>query len=136
MAKIIGLDTSVFIYLLEENPTYFASVERVLNGIQRGDVEGVFSTIGLIEVLTGPKKKHRDDLAVQYRELITNFPNLTIVGMNENIVEVASDLRAAYGIATPDAIHIATAIDGQADEFITNDRTLKRVREIRVRLLS
>jgi len=67
--------------------------------------------------------------------MITHFPHLTIVGINEQIVELASDLRAHYSLATPDAIHIATAIDFGACTFITNDKALRKVKEISVELL-
>ncbi len=135
METIIGLDTSIFIYLLEKHPTFFRVSKRLLKRIENGQIQGVFSSIGLIEILTGPKQTGKFDLAIEYRELITTFPHLTIVGMNERIVDIASDLRAKYKIHTPDAIHLATAIDARAKTFITNDKTLKRVKEIRVRLL-
>ena len=34
---------------------------------------------------------------------------------NERIVEKASDLRAMYNLKTPDAIHLATALDFNAE---------------------
>ena len=98
-------------------------------------MEAVFSSIGLIEVLTGPKRAGNFELAGEYRELFARFPNLTIGGMNESIVEIASDLRATYGISTFDAIHIATAIDAGAKRFITNDKGLQRIKEITIELL-
>ncbi len=135
MAQAVGIDSVIFIYLLEENQRYLAKVRRILGFVQRGKINGVFSSVGLIEILTGPKKQGRHDLAAQYRELIVNFPHLTIMGLSEHIVELASDMRAKYGIATPDAIHLATAIDFGASRFITNDKTLKRISEIRVEVL-
>lgn len=120
---------------MEENHSYLRKAKSLLKAVEEGKITAVFSSIGLIEVLTGPKKQNRYDLAAQYRELITSFPHLTIMGINEHIVDVASDLRVTYGIATPDAIHLATTIDFGADTFITNDKALKKVREISVELL-
>jgi predicted nucleic acid-binding protein len=51
------------------------------------------------------------------------------------ISDMASDLRAKYGIKTPDAIQIATTIYGGSKSFITNDETLKKVEEISMLLL-
>ena len=135
MGKVIGIDTALFIYLLEENERYIKKVERIFSMLEHGRMRGVFSVVGLIEILTGPKKQKNYALASHYREIITHFPHLTIVGINEQIVEVASDLRARYSIATPDAIHIATAIDSGADAFITNDKALKKIKEISIQLL-
>lgn len=131
----IGIDSSVFIYVLEENKHYLKKAAQVLQSVERGEKEAVLSSIGLIEILTGPKKQGRYDIASEYRELITHFPHLAIAGINENIVEQTSDLRARYGITTPDAIHLATAIDFGASTFVTNDKALKKVKEIKVVLL-
>lgn len=135
MAPVIGLDTVLFIYLLEEHPKYLGQVERIFDRIQKGKEEAVFSCIGMIELMMGPKKKGREEIANRYRELLSTFPHLTIWGITEQVVDLASSLRARYGISTPDAIHLATAMDAEADYFITNDRRLRRVREIKVKAL-
>ena len=135
MAQVIGLDTSIFIYLFEKNPKYIKSVRHILGNVKDGKIHGIFSCIGLIEILTGPKKLERFDIAALYQEQITNFPNLTVRGINENMIEIASDLRARYNITTPDAIHIATAIDSGSKKFLTNDKTLKKIQEINIELI-
>lgn len=135
MGQIIGLDTPVFIYLLEEHPRYLKRVEHILHEVQQGKTQAVFSCIGLIEILTGPKKQGRYDLAAHYRDILAHFPHLAVKGIDGPIVEIASDLRARYGIATPDAIHIATAMESGASQFVTNDKYLVRVKEIPIKLL-
>jgi len=128
----IALDTSVFIYLFEEHPLYGKLAERLIRKIEMGTFEAVFSCIGLIELQTGPKKMGRFDLSASYRELLGSLPNLSICGLDEESIEIASDLRARYDIATPDAIHIATAIHEGADAFVANDRALKKIKEISI----
>ncbi|OGG72524.1 hypothetical protein A3A38_04160 [Candidatus Kaiserbacteria bacterium RIFCSPLOWO2_01_FULL_53_17] len=132
---LVGLDTSLFIYLLEDHPSYAPKAARIFDALRKGKHVGLFSALGMIEILTGPKKQGRDDLAAQYEHHLRHFPNLSIVGLNERIVWIASDLRAKYGIKTPDAIHLATSIDAGARTFITNDKSLRKVKEIRVVLL-
>ncbi len=135
MGQKIGIDTAVFIYLFEGTGIHARLAEKLLQQVEAGAREAVFSSIGVIEILTGPKKLNRHELAVQYKNLLIRFPHLTIMGMSEQIVDIASDLRAHYGIKTPDAIHIATALDFGAQTFVTNDRTLKKIKEINVELL-
>lgn len=135
MEKIIGLDTSLFIYLFEENPSFFEKSSKIFRAIEKGKYKGVFSVIGMIEILTGPKKQGRIGMSAQYEYHLRHFRNLSIIGINERIVWLSSDLRAKYGITTPDAIHIATAIDVGAQKFITNDKALKKVTEIKVEML-
>ena len=52
------------------------------------------------------------------------------------LVERATDLRAAHGLRTPDAIHLATALCGGASVFLTGDATLKRCSGIAVEVLT
>ncbi|HEX9830382.1 MAG TPA: PIN domain-containing protein [Thermodesulfobacteriota bacterium] len=135
MAEKIGIDTSILIYLLEKNPQHVEAARAFMQQVQSGKYDAVFSAIGMIEILTGPKKKEDYELAARYREILTRFPHFVVQDLNENIVEVASDLRATYAIATPDAIHIATAIDFGAKKFFTNDRGLQKIKEITVEIL-
>ena len=135
MGQKIGLDTVVFIYLLEDKGAFGKRAERLLKTVEQGKAEAVFSSIGIVEIFTGPKKLGRYDLVVQYKELLARFPHLVIAGINERIVDLASDLRAQYDIATPDAIHIATALEFGAEKFFTNDKTLRKIKEISVDLL-
>lgn len=135
MGQIVALDTSVFIYVFEEHKVFGKRAEKILKDVERGKQKGIFSVIGMIELQTGPKSLDRHDVAARYRELITTFPHLSVVNLNEAIVELTSDLRARYKIATPDAIHLATAIASGATTFITNDKSLKKVKEINVKML-
>jgi predicted nucleic acid-binding protein len=44
-------------------------------------------------------------------------------------------LRAKYGLHTPDALHIATAIELNCDALLTSDRKWQQVTEIRTPIL-
>lgn len=134
--EIVGLDTPVFVYFFQKNKEYFSRARSVLKAVEDGRVAGIFSAIGMIELFTGLKKQGRDDLVSYYKAALSTFPNLMIVGsLDEKIVDIASEFRVRYGISTPDAIHIATAIDAGAKKFITNDKGLKRVKDILIELL-
>jgi predicted nucleic acid-binding protein len=66
---------------------------------------------------------------------LQNFPNLQIKSLNEEIADIASDIRAKYAINTPDAIQIATSLSARADYFLTNDLYLKKIQDIEILLL-
>lgn len=136
MDKVIALDSPIIIYAWESNPAYVKSAHKLLRKIESGEFVALFSVIGMIEVLTGPKKAGDFRLAQQYKELLISYPHLQIISLNEDVIDIASDLRAKYNLATPDAIHIATAIYERADVFVTNDKALKKVKEISIKLLN
>lgn len=136
MGRQIAIDSSIVIYLIERNREFIEKVRPIFLKIQAGKYRAVLSVIGIIEILTGPKKQGRFGEASKYHRIIKDFPNLTIGNINNNIIELASDLRAKYKLATPDAVHVATALDYRAETFITNDATLKKIKEIKIQTLA
>ncbi len=131
--QIIGIDTAIFAYVFNNHPMFGRKALEIIKSIENGERLGIFSGIGMVELLTGPKKAKRFNHVIAYKEKIKSYPNLILGNLNDHIIEIASDLRAKYGLRTPDAIHIATAIDAGAKEFYTNDRNLKKVKEIKVK---
>lgn len=134
--KIIGLDTMVFIYHFEENQIYSPLTFSIFESLEKGNFNAITSILTLLEILVKPKRENNSILTEKYKILLETFPNLQVKILNENIADVASTLRANYNINTPDAIQIATSLEAQADIFITNDTSLKKVTEIKVLLLS
>lgn len=133
--KIIGIDTMVFIYHLENHPEYSRITERLFEGIEKAKYRAVTSFITLLEILVKPKRERALKAVSDYRDLLLTFPNLTFLPLELKVSDLASTLRAEYPIRTPDAIQIATSITGQASVFITNDEQLKKVDKINILLL-
>jgi len=52
--------------------------------------------------------------------------------MSKAAGRIAARLRGSYGIRTPDALHLATAVVTGADAFVTADARLFRVTEVDV----
>ena len=134
--KVIGLDTMVFIYHFEENRVYSPLTFSIFESLEKGNFNGITSILTLLEILVKPKKENNLLLTERYKLLFETFPNLQVKPLNENVADIASTLRANYNINTPDAIQVATSLETQADIFITNDKTLKKISEIKVLLLS
>ena len=134
--KIIGLDTMVFIYHFEENQIYSPLTFSIFESLEKGNFNAITSILTLLEILVKPKRGNNSILTERYKILLETFPNLQVKTLDENIADVASSLRANYNINTPDAIQLATSLEAQADIFITNDTSLKKVTEIKVLLLS
>ncbi|WP_374121361.1 type II toxin-antitoxin system VapC family toxin [Paenibacillus sp. LHD-117] len=69
--------------------------------------------------------------------MFTHFPNLSIVPVDNSVAEQAAFLRGKYGLRTPDAIVVASAIVSQAEVlvFVTYDLRLEQVEEIPCRLI-
>lgn len=132
---VVGLDTAPLIYLIEQNETYLRNVRAFFQAMSQGEFQVVTSTLTLTEVLVHPLRSGRLELAHQYREILLDQANLSIVPVSVAIAEVASELRATRNLRTPDAIQIATAIQENATFFLTNDVRLTAVPDVTVLVL-
>jgi len=130
----IGLDTNVLIYYIEEHPVFLKKVEPIIDRIVEGKATGITSYVTLLELLVKPIKEKRFDLVEQYKEILTS--ELDMVPLDESVSLKAAELRAKYGIKTPDAIQLASVISKNGEVFITNDGRLDTVKEIKVLTLS
>ncbi len=129
---IIGLDTPLFIYHLEDHPRYIPLTEIIFTSLEKGMNKGITSYLTLLEILTKPKTEGALQAARDYEYYLTTFPNLTFFDMGLDVARKASDIRAGVRIKAPDAIQIATAIIHGATAFLTNDRIFEKVKEINV----
>ncbi|MDG6245035.1 MAG: type II toxin-antitoxin system VapC family toxin [Methanolobus sp.] len=131
----IGIDSMLFIYLLEDNPDFSDICASILEDVETGKISGITSSITLLEILVKPKMNGNQKAVNDYKDILTNFPNLEIVNVDLEIADIASTLRSRYSIKTPDAIQVATAINKGCSAFITNDFALQKIEEINVLIL-
>jgi len=132
---VVGLDTSIFIYHLEDHPRYAPATEIVFQSLEEGNNKGITSFLTLMEILVKPKSEGRLEVARDYEYYLTTFPNLTLFPFALEIVRKASDLRAGTRMKTPDAIQLATAIHHGATGFLTNDRIFEKFKGLEIALL-
>ncbi len=128
--KRIGLDTNVLIYYIEEHPIFLKKIEPLIDKIVQGKATGITSYVTLLELLVKPLREGRLDLVDQYKTILTG--QLEMVPIDEAVSVKAAQLRAKYGFRTPDAIQLASVIQKKGDVFITNDKGLKNVKEIKI----
>ena len=134
-ARILGLDTSAFIYHLEDHPVYAPRVGTIFREIERGHARGVTSTLTFLEVLVGPYRAGDQARRVALSGLLASFPGVSWIALDLAVADRAASLRGRYRLRTPDAIQLATALDAGADAFLTNDQQLSRVTEVPVLLI-
>lgn len=128
----IALDSAVFIYFLENNPKFGGMSEAIFELAENDKLKIACSLLISIEVLTGYRKVKDEVAEHKFKSILKDFSNIEIHDFPEKLVNQTANLRVKYNIKTPDAIHLATAIEHKADFFITNDKQLKNVKEIKV----
>ncbi len=123
-ARLLALDTSTFIYLIEKHPTFFGAVEPIFQAVDAGTIQATTSVLTLLEVLVKPLEANAIALADDFRAAVSASTNLRVIEVDRSVAELAAGIRASYGYRTPDAIHLATAQLAGADAFVTNDDKL------------
>jgi len=120
----IGIDTPIFIYHLENHPTYSPFTQVLLARIESGETKAMTSVITLLEIAVRPFQLGRPDVAMKYETLLVKFPNLSIVDIDRDVARRAAKLRAEYRLRPADALQVAACQAQGAQVFITNDRRL------------
>lgn len=133
--KVVGLDTSPLIYLIEENPRYLGVVQPFFEAVDQGRFKVVTSTITLLEVLVHPLRYGATGLAGQYSEIILNAKGISCIDVSSEVAVEAARIRAQHDLRTPDAIHLATSSHEQAAYFFTNDASLPSIQSLSLLLL-
>jgi len=131
----IALDTSIFIYCLEANPSYVDMAGEVFAWLERSPHTAVTSSLTMTEVLVQPYRAGNETLVNQYYGLLSLFPNLEWIAPNLSIADTAARIRAHHNLRTPDALQGATAIHRGATALLTNDPHLTRIPEVEVGVL-
>ena len=131
----LGIDTALIIYFIEAHPLYEAIVTPIFKLIADRRLTGITSTITLTEVLVQPFISANMRLQQEYRDILLYSPDFEVIRIDVNVAERAAELRARYGLRTPDALQIAAALSSDCEAFVTNDSKLQRVTELRTLVL-
>jgi len=127
----IALDTCVLVYYLERSERFHAVADAVISRVCQGRNEAVLSTLALLETLVGPYRRQADSVAETYYAALSQLPHCQWAPLTYAIADRAAQLRGSHNLTTPDAIHVATAIESSAELFVTNDADLPEVPGIR-----
>jgi len=133
---LVGVDTAIFIYLIEEEPRFLPHVLPLFAEVDQGARELVTSALTLLEVLVVPYRAGNHQLAERYEQLLTRSRGIRMVELTRDQLRAAAQLRAATGARTPDALHLVSALGAGCKTFVTNDRRLPAIPGLRVIQLS
>lgn len=134
-ANTVFVDTAPLIYFFEDHAEYAQVIADILSEFLHNRVQILTSMVTYIELLTMPQKAGDKILAAKYRDYLTNSDEVSIYPLNISVADKTVELKAQYGLKTPDAIQLATSIVAGADYVLTNDKGWKLVQECNVVLL-
>ena len=129
----IYLDACCFIYLVEGQPEWRTVVAQRLRNLEPAS-KLITSQLARLECRTKPMRDGNRALLERYDALFA-ADRVVVVDVSEHVIDRATDLRARHGFKTPDAIHLATALESSAAEFWTADAALSRCTDVAVTVL-
>lgn len=115
------LDSCIVIYLLENAAPFSEKTRQFL--ARNGDAILCVSPLVRMEVMIKPLRESATMLMADYEEFLA-AQNWLFIG--DSTFDRALQLRAQHGLKTPDALHLATALQHGCNEFWTNDDRLNK----------
>jgi uncharacterized protein len=116
-------DTMLFIYWLEDHPLYGARVQEVHQKMAARKDQLCTSSFAVGETLVGFYKRGAIETANQVRDFFRQGV-VDVVPYTLEMTDVYAHIRAAHGVSSADAIHLACAASAGTDLFLTNDQNL------------
>ncbi len=118
---LIYLDTCLLLYAVEDDPVYGAAMRRRLAAASGATL--VISPLVRMECLVGPMRSGDRALRLRYEQALGM---LLLLEMPPAVYDGAAELRARFGLRTPDALHLACAQHHGCQALWTNDDRLAR----------
>ena len=129
IGKRVAIDTMLMIYLLEGHPRYTEIIAEIFE-----DAASIVCSAFLFgELFTGFYKRGDQKTVDMILGYIEDSENVEIRPFDYATSLVFAKIRGAHpAYSSPDSIHLATALQAEADVFITNDKKLKTISGLKV----
>lgn len=114
------LDSCIISYYVEQHPDYFGPVDARINA---GDSLMTVSDLCRLECLVHPMRAG-DAARLTAFERFFAADDLWITPCSSSVFKPATELRAHHRLKTPNALHLAAAIEAGCDELRTDDHRL------------
>lgn len=131
VVKKVGIDTNIFMGIfLEEKEKVMPSL-RILKLISDGKLEGVVSSISLIEVAAIFCQRGESQKGKKAVDLIRAIPNTTIVDITSDMAIDIAETKVSEKLSIADATVLVSALKLKSDTFLTYDNDFAKVKSIR-----
>jgi len=132
----IFIDTAPIIYYIEANPNFGLLSKEVVDLFQNTNLAAFSSVLTITEVLSKPIETDNKKLVQKFLNFLKYGKNFNLIEITSDIAEIAANLKAKYtALKTIDSIQIACAVVNNLDAFLTNDKRLKTVKDIKILVL-
>ena len=132
------LDASALIYLVDGEASWALAAQATLRQLasEGTGLQLAVSRLSGLECRVGPLRRG-DQASLDRFDALFDQPELLIVELSAPVVDLATRLRANYGLRTPDALQAACCLQlGPDAVMISGDAGFQRVQALQVRLIA
>jgi predicted nucleic acid-binding protein len=119
-------DSMLFIYLLEDHPTFSPRVQHLLARSRRRGDSLYTSYLALGEIIAGAEKSPQPQKTIAMRASMQQM-GFSYLPFDEGAVTPFISLRAKLKLKIADSIHLACAASAGIDLFLTGDKQLVKL---------
>jgi predicted nucleic acid-binding protein len=131
---LIYCDSVILIYWLDQVGPFHLRAQTRMVALQSAGDQVAVSDLTRLECRVGPLKR-KDPGALAVIDGFFARPDARLVPLTAAVFDRAAQLRADLNFKTPDALHLATAIESGCNCFLTNDTRLSRCTDITIEVL-
>lgn len=121
---LIYWDSCTFIYRVQQIAPWSEKISRQLANVAQ-PFRLVITDLTRLECRVLPLRTGDQDMLARYDSTFSH-PEIQRIPLSSNVFDLATQLRAEHGLKTPDALHLAAALETGRDEFWTNDHRLAK----------
>lgn len=124
-SRSLALDSNIFIAAYDKENIHNRKCVELLSDITRASPQVFISVLVFEEFLVQIYKEGLDKDLAYYENFLTGGGLFTVIDFTRQIARKAAQIRAKFPkVKTPDAIHLASAIESGVKIFITTDKRL------------
>lgn len=121
----VYFDANPIIYFIEQNADFADAVTPIFELLGEGAILAYTSEFSLTEILIKPIRDELPDVIHAHKELLLDPELFTLTKATRETFLQAAQLGGKLSMRTPDAIHVASALENHCQFFITNDKKIK-----------
>lgn len=127
-------DSVILIYLLDNSGIFHRRAEARIASLRAAGDQVVVSDLSRLECRVKPLRAGDAAALAEFHSFFAR-PDVLFVPLSSPVYDRATLLRATHNFKLGDALHLAAAIEGGCDSFLTNDTRLNRCADIAVEVL-
>ncbi len=124
------VDSNLFIYAALNDDEKGEKARDHIKDIRKGNDVAFTSVLTFDEVFWMVKREKGEENALEAGRAILEMKNLQFVDVDTSLLWNAYKLIEEHGLDPRDSIHLACALDQDADKMISEDDDFDRVKEV------